>query len=172
MSMDQASGHNDESEDPENPPTPLAFKGKNTSPPRESRRSRSVHGKAKRSFEQAIGEVEGVVSRLESGQLDLAKSLDEYQRGVGMLKECYELLNQAERRIALLSGFDADGNPVVEPFDIQATSIEEKQASRSARRSASSAEKPPRNAPKPLNFSPELSESELFDGETPTDGLF
>ncbi len=87
-----------------------------------------------RSFEKAIADVEQIVCQLESGRLDLSQSLDEYQRGVATLKECYDLLSQAERRITLLSGFDADGNPISEPFEPAATTIETKQKTRASRR--------------------------------------
>lgn len=128
-----------------------------------SAKARSSTGKTKLTFEQAIAEVEEIVARLESGKLELAQSLDEYQRGIGTLKECHELLHAAERRITLLSGFDADGNPVTEPFDEPTLSTEEKQASRSARRSA--------GKPADLIIT-EIVECDLFDGEDSQDGLF
>jgi exodeoxyribonuclease VII small subunit len=102
--------------------------------PKKSKSHASV--KSKRTFEQALSEVEGIVSKLEGGKLELAQSLDEYQRGIGTLKECYQLLESAERRITLLSGFDADGNPVTEPFEEASMTIQEKQTARSSRRSA------------------------------------
>jgi exodeoxyribonuclease VII small subunit len=118
--------------------------------------------KSKRTFEQALEEVEEIVSKLEGGKLELAQSLDEYQRGIGTLKECYEILADAERRITLLSGFDADGNPVTEPFEEQPMTTEAKQAARSVRRSA------PTSKPE---FT-DIVESDYFDGSGPQNGLF
>lgn len=92
-----------------------------------------------RSFECALAEVEEIVARLENGQLELAESLDQYQRGIETLKECHQLLAGAERRITLLSGFDADGNPVTTPFDEAEMSLSEKQSRRGSRRGASGA---------------------------------
>lgn len=92
-----------------------------------------------RSFECALAEVEAIVARLENGQLELAESLDQYQRGIETLKECHQLLAGAERRITLLSGFDADGNPVTTPFDEAEMSLSEKQSRRGSRRGASTA---------------------------------
>lgn len=86
-----------------------------------------------------MAEVEEIVGRLENGQLDLAESLDQYQRGIETLKECHQLLAVAERRITLLSGFDADGNPVTSPFDEADMSLSEKQSRRGSRRGASAA---------------------------------
>ena len=70
-----------------------------------------------RRFEAAVDEIEQIVQRLESGQLDLAQSLEQYSHGIDTLKECHQLLADAERRVTMLSGFDADGNPVTTPID-------------------------------------------------------
>lgn len=65
-------------------------------------------------FEQALQEVEQIVSRLEGGQLGLTESLQQYEVGIKQLKQCHQLLDAAEQRVSLLAGFDADGNPVLE----------------------------------------------------------
>ncbi|MCH8044570.1 MAG: exodeoxyribonuclease VII small subunit [Planctomycetes bacterium] len=90
----------------------------------------------KPSFEQSLERLETLVHDLEHGQVGLAESLASYEEGVKLLKECHQLLEKAERRIELLSGVDADGNPIVQPLDEDAdASLEEKAASRSRRRS-------------------------------------
>jgi exodeoxyribonuclease VII small subunit len=76
-----------------------------------------VPSRSPRRFEAAVDEIEQIVQRLESGQLDLAQSLEQYSHGIDTLKECHQLLADAERRVTLLSGFDADGNPVTTPID-------------------------------------------------------
>ncbi len=73
------------------------------------------------SFEQSLGELEQIVRQLEEGQLGLAESLASYELGVKRLKECYQLLERAERRIELLERVDADGEAVTRPFDAAAT---------------------------------------------------
>ena len=89
------------------------------------------------SFEHALAEIEAIVRELEEGKLGLEESLARYERGVKLLRHCREKLQQAERRIELLSGVDANGNPVCTPLDDAATSLEEKARQRSRRRSAS-----------------------------------
>ena len=64
-------------------------------------------------FEESLGEVEGIVSQLESGELGLTASLQKYEQGIRELKQCQSLLDAAEQKISQLSGFDADGNPVI-----------------------------------------------------------
>ena len=66
-------------------------------------------------FEESLGEVEGIVSQLESGELGLTASLQKYEQGIRELKQCQSLLDAAEQKISQLSGFDADGNPVTTP---------------------------------------------------------
>lgn len=89
----------------------------------------------KLTFEQALEKLEQIVAHLEDGQLGLDQSLAEYEQGMRVLRQCYDQLERAERRIELLTGVDADGNVSVQPFDEGAMSLEEKQESRSRRRS-------------------------------------
>jgi exodeoxyribonuclease VII small subunit len=72
-------------------------------------------------FEQALAELEQIVRRLEEGNVGLSESLAQYEQGVKRLKECYGLLERAERRIELLERVDADGEAVTRPFDHEAT---------------------------------------------------
>lgn len=88
-------------------------------------------------FEQALAELENIMHELEEGRLGLAEGLARYERGVALLKQCYEILERAERRIELLCGLDAEGNPITEPFEATGeVSLEVKAQSRSRRRSA------------------------------------
>ncbi|HJT35662.1 MAG TPA: exodeoxyribonuclease VII small subunit [Pirellulales bacterium] len=86
------------------------------------------------SFEQALAQLETIVHELEEGEIGLADALDRYELGIKLLKQCYGLLERAERRIELLSGVDAAGNPVTQPFSDESLSLEEKAQSRGRRR--------------------------------------
>ena len=88
------------------------------------------------SFEDALEQLESIVRELEDGRVGLADALGRYEAGVKLLKSCYHLLEKAERRIELLSGVDADGNPVVAEFEDDAgESLDEKADARARRRS-------------------------------------
>ena len=101
------------------------------------------------SFEQALTKLESIVHDLEDGELGLSEALGRYEEGVRLLKQCYGLLERAERRIELLSGVDAEGNPVTQPFDDESSlSLDEKAQSRSQRRTSAGV-KPSRKAAKP-----------------------
>ncbi len=86
-------------------------------------------------FEQSLEKLETVVRRLEEGQLGLGDSLECYEEGIKHLKYCYRALEEAERKIELLAGVDADGNSVTEAFDDADMTLDEKAAARSQRRS-------------------------------------
>jgi exodeoxyribonuclease VII small subunit len=86
-------------------------------------------------FEESLEELEKIVVELESGKLGLSEALARYEQGVTHLKSCQQLLERAERKIELLSGVDADGNPITQPFDAgEDDSLEAKAAARGQRR--------------------------------------
>ena len=69
------------------------------------------------SFEQTLSRLEEIVHLLEEGKIGLDEALARYEEGVGLLRQACDLLQRAERRIAILSGVDAEGNPVLHPLD-------------------------------------------------------
>lgn len=68
-----------------------------------------------KNFEASLGALEKIVRDLEAGDLPLEQSLKLFETGVKLSRECQERLNQAERRIEVLTR-DADGKPLVEPL--------------------------------------------------------
>ncbi|MFM2095790.1 MAG: Exodeoxyribonuclease 7 small subunit [Planctomycetota bacterium] len=86
-------------------------------------------------FEQLLEQLEQIVHELEDGQLGLGAALARYEEGIRYLKQCHLGLEQAERRIELLTGVDAEGRPTVANFDDQQLSNEAKVEARSRRRS-------------------------------------
>jgi exodeoxyribonuclease VII small subunit len=72
-------------------------------------------------FEQSLAELDRIVKELEDGQIGLEDSLACYEKGVGLIKQCYAQLRQAEQRILLLTGTDGDNQPVLEIFKHVAT---------------------------------------------------
>ncbi len=65
-------------------------------------------------FEQAMEQLESIVERVEEGQVGLEQALAEYERGVGLVKRCREVLQRAELRVEELSTLiaqDSGQNP-------------------------------------------------------------
>ena len=54
-------------------------------------------------FEAAIAELESIVKKLEEGDLALEASLALYERGVQLSRFCHARLEEAERRIEILT---------------------------------------------------------------------
>jgi exodeoxyribonuclease VII small subunit len=68
------------------------------------------------SFEAALKELEGIVSRLEQGQVDLEASIALYERGQALKAHCEEKLKAAESRLEkIVQG--AGGTVRAEPFE-------------------------------------------------------
>jgi len=88
-------------------------------------------------FEDALKRLEEIVHSLEEGDLGLNEALERYAEGVKLLRQSYDLLQRAERRIELLVGVDAEGNPVTQPFDDTATFDPDAPAKRRSRRRSS-----------------------------------
>jgi exodeoxyribonuclease VII small subunit len=54
-------------------------------------------------FESAIAELETIVKTLEEGELPLERSLELFERGVQLSRFCHTRLEEAERRIEILT---------------------------------------------------------------------
>lgn len=66
-------------------------------------------------FEKSIAELEGLVDRLESGDLTLEQSLKDFERGVALTRQCQKALADAEQKVKILLARD-DTAPL-EPFE-------------------------------------------------------
>ena len=69
-----------------------------------------------KSFETSLAELEQIVGRLESGDLPLEESLELFEKGIKLSRECRTRLTNAERRIEILMR-DANGDLVVEAIE-------------------------------------------------------
>ncbi|MEM6798324.1 MAG: exodeoxyribonuclease VII small subunit [Planctomycetota bacterium] len=93
-----------------------------------------------RTFEELLAELESAVGSLEGGELGLDEALAAYERGVKRLRRCHAQLEAAEQKIAVLSGVDADGNPVTESLPgAGGADLDNPTASRAAKRTRQSA---------------------------------
>ena len=68
-----------------------------------------------RTFETSLEALEQIVRQLEDGDLPLEKSLELFEQGIRLSRECQERLSQAERRIEILL-HDNQGRPVAAAF--------------------------------------------------------
>ena len=54
------------------------------------------------SFEEALGRLDDIVRKLESGDMLLSDSLALYEEGTGLIKICSKMLDQAEQKVVKL----------------------------------------------------------------------
>lgn len=57
---------------------------------------------AEKSFEASLAELEGIVEQLEAGDLPLERSLELFEQGVRLSRECQKRLETAERKVEVL----------------------------------------------------------------------
>lgn len=70
----------------------------------------------KLSFEQALSELESIVSKLERGDAPLEESIDVYERGAKLKKYCEDKLKAAQLKVDKIV-LGADGSVSAEPLD-------------------------------------------------------
>src|SRR2546423_11576494 len=88
------------------------------------KREQTKAASATPNFETQLASLERIVRELERGDLPLEQSLELFEQGVRLSRECQERLNEAERRIeVLLRG--ADGSTIAVPFEREALLDEE-----------------------------------------------
>lgn len=65
-------------------------------------------------FETAVAELEQLVQKMESGELSLEDSLQAFEQGVKLTRQCQQALSSAEQRVQLL--LEQNGQSVAQPF--------------------------------------------------------
>jgi len=69
------------------------------------------------SFEQALDELEDIVRRLESGDIELDGAIQAYARGAALKTHCDQKLRQAEQRVSRINIAD-NGTVTAEAVDL------------------------------------------------------
>jgi exodeoxyribonuclease VII small subunit len=68
------------------------------------------------SFEAALAELEEIVRQLESGDVELERSIEIYERGAALKAHCEKKLQDAQLRVEKIV-LSPDGQPASEPAD-------------------------------------------------------
>lgn len=69
-------------------------------------------------FEQALAELEQLVQEMESGNLELERALQLFERGIQLVRYCNEQLDAAELRVRQLAPDAIPGEePSLTPFE-------------------------------------------------------
>ncbi len=71
------------------------------------------------SFEEAIKELTNIVGKIEQGEIPLQNSLEQYEKGMTLIKHCRDILQKAEKQIEKITEADVtkskDDKPVKKP---------------------------------------------------------
>ncbi len=70
-----------------------------------------------KSFEEAICQLEQIVSKLEKGDISLEESISNFQEGIELSRYCAAKLDEAEKMISILLQ-DEEGNLVEKDFEL------------------------------------------------------
>ena len=68
-------------------------------------------------FEEALAELEGVVTRLERGDVALDESIALYERGARLRARCQQKLAEAEEKVSRITLGDGGQPTGLQPFD-------------------------------------------------------
>ena len=65
-------------------------------------------------FEKSLQTLEQLVEQMESGDLTLEKSLEAFEQGIRLTKECQQALREAEQKVQIL--MNQNGSEELRPF--------------------------------------------------------
>lgn len=74
--------------------------------------------KVKKTFEKALSELEGIVEKMEKGEMTLDESIEMFQKGIELSNYCSKKLDEVEKRITVLLQ-DEKGNISESDFPAQ-----------------------------------------------------
>ena len=68
-----------------------------------------------------MADLQQIVTDLEDNSLGLEASLAQFERGIGLLRQCHLFLEQAEQKIEILVNLKANGEAATASFDATPT---------------------------------------------------
>jgi exodeoxyribonuclease VII small subunit len=81
-----------------------------------------------KSFEEAMSELEQILTEIENGEVGLEQSLVKYERGSFLIQHCRGILGKAEKQIELLSK-GPDGELKSEPMEADDNDVDDESES-------------------------------------------
>ena len=72
---------------------------------------------SKENFEESMKKLEDIVTELEKGNLNLDESVEKFEEGMKIAKQCNIILEDAEKKITIL--LERDGELKEEDFDAE-----------------------------------------------------
>lgn len=69
-----------------------------------------------KTFEEKLRKIKDIADELESGRLSLDKSIEKFEEGTKLIKECHENLTEIKQKITVLIE-DSEGNVTEEEYN-------------------------------------------------------
>ena len=66
-------------------------------------------------FEQSLAELESLVTQMEKGDMTLEQSLEAFENGIRLTRECQQRLEKAEQRVQVL--IEQNGELTAKPLE-------------------------------------------------------
>ena len=66
-------------------------------------------------LEASLAEVTGLIEKMEHGELTLEQSLDQFERGIKLIKHCQKILQEAEQKVQIL--MQQNNKEELKPYD-------------------------------------------------------
>ena len=70
---------------------------------------------SKENFEESMKKLESIVNELENGNLNLDESVEKFEEGMKIAKQCNTILEESEKKITIL--LEKDGELKEEKFE-------------------------------------------------------
>jgi len=70
-------------------------------------------------FESALAELNELVEKLEHGGMPLEESLQYFEKGIALTRQCQKALTEAEQKVQIL--LEKNGKPTLSPYDLADT---------------------------------------------------
>ncbi|MGH7885285.1 MAG: exodeoxyribonuclease VII small subunit [Thermodesulfobacteriota bacterium] len=55
-----------------------------------------------KSFEKSLIEIKKIVEKLEEGDLSLDQSIEKFEQGTKLIKECYSMLEEVKKKVEII----------------------------------------------------------------------
>ena len=66
-------------------------------------------------FEESLASLEQLVNKMDSGELELEQSLEAFEKGIKLIRECQQSLQAAEQKVQQL--VESSDGLIAQPFD-------------------------------------------------------
>ena len=83
--------------------------------PKTKSEAKPIAKKEEFDFEAALGRVETLIAQMERGKLPLEKSLENFEQGISLVRQCQGALKAAEQKVQIL--MEKTGEHVLAPYE-------------------------------------------------------